>query len=590
MFRITRCEPLNDTYYEVVAGTEVDFAAPYKELSFGGEMYDAEGNVIEGAGIDLDLASHLKSVTDSEGNAVPFHVSPAGEVLLDGVDMAGLPGWNEEIQTKGKWVGTFTAPKLYFKNSQKHAEVSFGAQLSLGTKLSFCVADGELQYLHFNVNPVFKLSADFVLKGEVTAEWPFHLITLDFTPIMVAPGLLITPSLVLKGEIGLGGTIQFSSSVSYTYDMGTFSMSYNIGTGFIGRRKVADPKEIEVKPEMGALTGSLYAHGKLIAAPYLSVYGLLGLGLEAGFNLKFGIEASSDKPSRLFLTPELELVPSVAVLGGRFTHRFSDFSFNMEFKPLWERYLAPVVELREPLVPTGPVKKIQSYYYMVGGERRVRWSQFGTLEMLTRADGVSYDLASTVKTLDPWKVAIEVREVNVDPSVSWKDLILEPNSGDKEAVRMPWTYWVIPSNKLLGDKVVGRYEVMEIPSGQFNETKASGVGATGAFQSGKVYSFNLVFINKSSGREITAADREHFVFERYKRYVCDWDALANKGRYSGFPVFATYWPTSPDGGYWVTLNDDQLHIVNWDTIPQLPHAYEEEVGDRYFTGISWEQN
>ena len=590
IFRISACKALNDTYYEVVAGTEADFAAPYKELSIGGEMYDAEGNVIEGAGLELDLASHLKSIRDAEGNLIQYSFDPSGQILLAGQDPAELPVWDDEVATKGKWTGTFSAPKLFFKNSQKHAEVTFGAQLSLNTKISFCVADGELQYLHFNVNPVFKLSADFVLKGETTAEWPFHLITLEFTPIMVAPGLLITPSLVLKGEIGLGGTIQFSSSVSYTYDMGTFGMSYNIGTGFIGRRKVADPSAMEVKPEVGDVTGSLYAHGKLIAAPYLSVYGLLGLGLEAGFNLKFGIEGSTEKPPRLFLTPELELVPSVAVLGGRFTHRFSDFSFNVEFKPLWERYLAPVVELREPLVPTGPVKKVQSYYYTVGGEPRVRYSQFGTFEMLTRADGISYDLASTVKTLDPWKVAIEVTEVEIDKSVPWKFLLLEPNNGDPEAVRQPWTYWEIPSEKRLSHTRVGLYDIMEIPAGQFNEVTKSGVGAEGAFPSGKTYLYDLVFVNKSTGAELKSSDRNHFVYQRYRRWKMDWNAVESKGRYYGSPVFAMYWPTSPEGNYWITLSQDQMYSVDWKKFPALPHSYEEEIGSKYFTGVSWDQN
>ena len=51
----------------------------------------------------------------------------------------------------------------------------------------------------------------------------------------------------------------------------------------------------------------------------------------------------NDGAWRLFLTPELELIPSVASLGGYFTHRFSDFSTNFEFDPIWEMYLTPKI-------------------------------------------------------------------------------------------------------------------------------------------------------------------------------------------------------------------------------------------------------
>ncbi len=587
VYKILTCKPVGDEYFEVYAEVDLNVFAPIKSLTVGDEVFDAEGNVIEGAGIDLDLASHLESIVDENGRPIQFSYGPSGQILLSGEDTADLLGLEDQPATKAKWQGTFSAPKLFFKHTENHAEVSFGAQLLLGTKFYICVADGSLQSLHFNVNPRFELSADFVLKEEVSVSVPFHLITLNFTPIVIAPGVLITPSMELRGEIGLGGSIQFSSSVKYTYDMGTFGMSYGAGTGFIGRRKVAEPKEVEVTPEVGDVTGQIYAFGKLTAAPYLSVYGLLGLGLEADFSLKFGLEASTGAPTRLFLTPELELVPSVAALGGYFTHRFSDFSLNVEFKPIWERYLAPVVELREPLVPTGQVKTIESYYYTVSDEKRYRWSQFGSHDIATRVDGISYDLASTAKTLDPWTVAIDVIELTMDSSVSWRSLYLSPSSRDRARLQ-PWSYWEIPPEMVLSSKRVGRYEIMDIPAGQFNEKTKSGVGAEGAFASGKVYTWDLVFINKASGKVLTSSDREHFAFKRYRVWGddYDWNNVADRGRGIDNFIFAYYWPETPDGPYWVSVDDPYA----LGTFVYHPRTYEEDMGHEYFTGISWEAN
>ncbi len=586
VYKILSCEPQGEEYYSVYAEVDRNVFAPIKSLTVGDEIFDAEGNVIEGAGIDLDLASHLASIHDEHGNPIPFTIGPSGQVLLSDEDTAELLGL-EQPATKAKWQGTFSAPKMSFKHSEDHAEVTFGAQLLLGTKFYICVADGSLQSLHFNINPRFELSADFVMKQEVSVDWPFHLITLNFTPIMIAPGVLISPTMELRGEIGLGGTIQFSSSVKYTYDMGTFGMSYGAGTGFIGRRNVAEPSEMEVTPEVGDVTGQLYAYGKLTAAPYLSVYGLLGLGLEADFTLKFGIEGSTGAPTRLFLAPELALVPSVATLGGLFTHRFSDFELNVEFKPIWERYLAPVVELREPLVPIGQVKHIESYYYMVGGEKRYRWAQFGEDDIATRVDGMSYDLASTVKTLDPWTVALDVYELTMDASVRWRDLILTPSSRDRARLQ-PWSYWEIPSEKVLSSQRVGRFELMDIPAAQFNEKTASGVAAQTAFSNGKVYTWALVYINKANGKELKAGERNYHVYQRYR--ICgddyDWNATESRGWGIENFIFGVYWPETPDGPYWVSVDDP----YDADKFVQKPRSYEEELGHEYFTGISWEAN
>lgn len=350
VYKITSCQSVGNDRFQLEAQFEPNFAAPYAEMTTGKPILDDAGNFLEDGGIVLDLASHLSGIVDDEGNAIPFSIGPNGDILFSEEATAMLL---REPETKAMYGKTFSPPKVFFKHGEKNAEVSFGAKLSLNTRFSGCFADGEVQYLHLMLEPVFELSADFVLKAEFNYSKPFHLINLIFTPpIMIAPGVLLTVNLDLSGEVGIGGNVQFSTSVNYTYNMGRFILSYTIVSGFDARRQVMPAPEAEIKPDIGGASASVFAYGKLTAAPYFSLYGMLGFGVEAGFSLKFGAGfEDKTKSTKLFLTPELELIPSIAVLGGRFTKRFSDLSTNIEFDPIWERYLSPKVKA----AGTGPV-------------------------------------------------------------------------------------------------------------------------------------------------------------------------------------------------------------------------------------------
>ena len=342
VYRITECRPYGDSF-EVVAHVEENFAAPFKNMTVGSPILDEAGNIVEDGGLELDLASHLSAIIDDEGNSIPFSIGPGGEILFSEEATAALMA---QPETKGVMSKTFSPNKLFFKHSAKNAEVTFGAQLKLQTRFSACFADGEIQYIHVSVEPEFELSADFVLKAEFNLEQPFHLINLIFTPpIMIAPGVVLTVNLDLSGAVGVGGNVQFSTSVSYKYNMGRFVASYTTISGFDFRHRTVPVPEAEITPSLGGASASIYAFGKAIAAPYFSLYGMLGLGVEAGLSLKFGaMIEDKTKSTKLFLTPELELIPSIAVLGGRLTKRFSDFTTNIEFDPIWEQYLSPKVE------------------------------------------------------------------------------------------------------------------------------------------------------------------------------------------------------------------------------------------------------
>ena len=129
---------------------------------------------------------------------------------------------------------------------------------------------------------------------------------------------------------------------------------------------------------------------------------------------------------------------------------------------------------------------------------------------------------------------------------------------------------------------------MDIQAGQISEQTKSGVGAENAFASGKVYTWDLVFINKASGKVLTSNDREHFAFERYRVWGddYDWNNVADRGRGIDSFIFAYYWPETPDGPYWVSVDDP----YGKGDFVYHPRTYEEDMGHEYFTGVSWESN
>lgn len=342
VFKIKTVDPIGGGYSRVFAVTEPNVAAPYEELKLGKEMFDAEGNEIEGAGVDLDVAAYLKEIVDEEGNAVPFSVSEDGKLLFEGEAAERIAG----IRTKAARSFKINLPELSVNVKQDNAEASLSAQMSVDFKVALGIVHGELQYAHFTAHPSLNLKADFSLKAEVLKwERKEHLYTLPFAPIPVAPGILLFPELAFYGTVGVAGEIRFTASVKYTYDMGTYGMSYNHGDGFTVRHKPTDPgKEEGFQPEIGGFSGSLNAYGTLTLRPYVHIVKLFGLGVESNFTLSFGIETKSlGGGTKLALTPSVELVPIVITLGGYYTKTLKQLSVSKTFDPLWERYLVPAV-------------------------------------------------------------------------------------------------------------------------------------------------------------------------------------------------------------------------------------------------------
>lgn len=444
VYKITECKPYGDSF-EVVAHVEENFAAPFKEMTVGTPLFDEEGNLLDDGGVELDLTSHLQAILDADGNPIPFSISSSGSIVLGEEETADLLGLAE---TKAIWKKTFSPPKVTFKHSEKNAEVSFGAEAKLHTKIAGRMMGGELQYIHMTLNPVFELSAEFVLKAEFNYGQPFHLITLVIAPFPIAPGVLLSPTMKLSGEVGVGGNIQFSTTVSYTYDMGTYGLSYNRGDGFTARHQRPPATETEMKPSVDGFSGSLYAYAKLTAAPYLSVYGMLGLGVEAAFTLKFGTGYEDKTQSyKLFLTPELELTPSIATLGGWLTKRFSDLTTNIPFDPIWEKYLTPKVITAS----AGPVSVPLS-------------EKFYTFAELSDDDSGGGMSMQVTKAPERWHYSVELKEataIDYNVEVRVYESILPVDSDDFVWGEKPEGFYGYPFQKYLDAGIPHMYPWLE---------------------------------------------------------------------------------------------------------------------------------
>ena len=561
VFRIRSVEEYGPNYYDVYIIQEGNIAAPFEEMKAGEPLYDAEGNFIEDAGIDLDLASYVSAIRDADGNSVPFSVGSDGALCLSGQDVTQAV----QTATKAPFSTTFTTPKAALKYSEDNVEVSFGAQMSLPVRIAVGFSQGEVQYVYFTAQPIFKLNADFVLKAEISYEKDFHLFTIECVPIVIAPGVVICPKLDLSGRFGLSGSIQFSTSVSYTYDMGRFGLIYNYGQGFSFRHTPPKPAETEIKPEMGDISGIVAARASIEAYPYISLYGLFGLGVRADFGLKFGLENKVGAPGRLFLTPELELTPKLIVASGWYSKNFKNLSVPVEFDPIWERYLRPSVSFTR-IVPVGPLKQMESFKYTIGSGDGAEYfvtkpvRPAGISNVMTDVDGILVEAVSDGATLDDWTVALDVLTGNTSLT-PWhmvlRDAPVFPGYSEEDY-------------SFTGIYSVGRYDLFDIPAGKTGKVNLCSTAGKGAFPAGQVRSYRFVYINKSTGKVYGDTERDGSPAPAYRS------------------PFAVYWPETPDGGSWFVTeqitaeqyNDPSRYPGNCPVRPKGSEQY----ADGYYTG------
>ena len=400
VFIIENVTPMGGGYSNVFARTEANIAAPFKEMKIGREMFDEDDNEIEGAGVDLDVSSYVTQVLDEDGNPVPFGVSPSGELLFSEAATSQLTGIPTRAGTSTKSV---TLPEASLSYSGDHMEASLGARMSIDFRTAVGFFNGEAQYVYYTAHPSLKLTASFTAKAEVSADKSKRFFKIDFAPIPAAPGVVLIPSLELWGKIGVIANLKFTTSASFTYDMGTYGVSYNKGDGFTVRHKPADPgAQEEVHPEVNGLSGLLSAFAGLSVRPYLSVYGLFGLGLDLDCLLNFGLSAAEEDLScKLSLFPSLQITPRVITLGGYYTKTIKKFSGSISLPPFWERYLTPSVAGLNVNMPGHFTKTF--YKFRMGS------SDYNYVTQLYVPDGsLNYNFKVEGQALTPVKIGLVV--------------------------------------------------------------------------------------------------------------------------------------------------------------------------------------
>ena len=213
--------------------------------------------------------------------------------------------------------------------------------MTLDMKAAVKVFDGELQLLHVTVQPALVLDGKYSIRGEVSKSVRKHLFTVYTTPIPIAPGLLLCPEIEFEGGISVGASLKFTTNLKFVHSFGMYGFSYNNGDGFTFRHRVTPPGEDEgFSPSVDGFEGYLYASANLYVTPSVSLYGLIGAGVETNLGLTFSL-TSNGEGSKLALSPSIEFMPKVASLGGLLSHTFKELTASIPLDPIWERWFTP---------------------------------------------------------------------------------------------------------------------------------------------------------------------------------------------------------------------------------------------------------
>ena len=340
IFKVKSCELAADgEHYEVFAVPEPNFAAPFEELTIGEPLYDEAGNLNEDGGVEIDITSYVKEVRDGNGNVVSTRGVPT-------YDMNAAETITRAVKHKN-----FSTTLTLSMDDDQHCACDISADMNVGMRLAIGVIHGETQYVYQTVNPKIDITTTFALYGKFEKEKRETLFNFLIGGIPVGP-LVIMPEIGFDGFIGLGGEVKFSASTTFSYDLGTYGLAYNKGDGFTYRRLPTPqpaPKD-DFMPELGtSLTAGLYAFGGLAMRAGLSISGFFSFGANTDFKLTFGIVNETNSSgvigaTKLHLTPELDIAPYSALFNGKIVNVWRGIQGKIEFDPLWERYLSPVVE------------------------------------------------------------------------------------------------------------------------------------------------------------------------------------------------------------------------------------------------------
>lgn len=351
--------------YNVYLVPETNPFAAFKRLELGKPMYDADGTFHEDAGVPLDFNGKLSKIVDMRGKSVDFSISPTGEIVLDEEAVAQMLDVDTRAVSRTHNMSVST-PNFSICASGDNAEANFSPQLQTSIRTAIGVIDGELQYICTRMEPVFNFESSFTLKAGYSVDKSVHLVTLCFTPVMVPPGITFNFEIELSLNVGAGGEISFTTSLSSTQDLGSYTISYNKGDGFLLRTN-REPTTGGYTLNPPSVTGntSLYAYAGINAVPALSVFAMASIGLSCDFNVKASLSSESNEHGRFGGTkftigPEIQLTPRVAmggILPVKWAHNFKELTMKFTPDPWYEQYYLPEV------LPTNSVVINGGYNY-----------------------------------------------------------------------------------------------------------------------------------------------------------------------------------------------------------------------------------
>ena len=404
IYRITECDPSPDgNHFRVKTRPELNFAAPFEELTIGKPLYDEQGNLQEDGGIEIDIASYVKEIVEKDEN---------GQVV-NRIAQQALPTYDMNVAdqiTRAHPVSwSYEPPALTLSmDDGNHCSCEVSTQAHLKMRLAIGVIAGELQYIYTTCNPKFDLTTKFALYGKYENASRKHIWTFYTPGIPVGPVVLL-PEIAFDGFLGIGGELKFTASTKFSYDLGTYGLAYNKGDGLSFRRlPPPSPEPIDdFAPEIEAGTSfALYAYGGIGMRVGVSVYALCSLGAATDFKLNLGLhtESEDDESHRawaLSLTPEIDITPSTAFLGGKYSKLWKGLQAKVEFEPLWKRYLTPL-----------PVDGDRTVVFHKKdlGEMTIINTPYDHVMVPDGVDGVNYYVELKGKTLFPCNVQLDLLE------------------------------------------------------------------------------------------------------------------------------------------------------------------------------------
>ena len=403
IYKITKCTPSPDgNYFTVSTRPETDFAKPFEQLTIGTPLFDSQGNLTEDGGVELDISSYVKEIVEMDENRNIIKRMPQHPVPTYDMNAA-------ERITRAPRALTYEPPALTIsmEDGQCACEVTTNTYLTM--RLAIGVIGGELQYIYTTCNPKFKMNTSFSLAVGGEKEVRQHIMTFLITGIPIGP-IVVLPEISFEGVVGIGGELKFSASKTFNYNLGTYGLAYNKGDGLTFRHSDAPPpdKDDNFDPKLGAnLVGSLYAYGGIGMKAGVSIYALCSLGANTDFKLKLASEFEplmgniySSGATKLKLTPEIDISPYTAIIGGRLSKLWKGLGAKIECDPLWERYLTPWP--KETNYNTNLNYKTQSLE--ITGVTYTNWGVPSSLQ------NVEYDIALTKKTLTDCDIALTLTE------------------------------------------------------------------------------------------------------------------------------------------------------------------------------------